>query len=133
MVQEGRRLAFLSLVAGAMAGVLSSALLASTGVFAQGRAPSVSSAEEFRLVDQNGRPRARLALSASGQPYLTLLDDADRGRVWLGIAEDTGMSIRDVDGKTRLLMTVDTAGEPSLVFRDRQQNTRILQPSGQPQ
>lgn len=92
------------------------------------RAPSISSAEEFRLVDADGHVRAVLALSSEGEPYLSFLDHHDTRRVWIGIGQESGVAVRDVDGKTRLMLSVDGGGLPSLVVRDRQHQSRIFQP-----
>lgn len=85
-------------------------------------------AQEFQLVDETGRLRASLGFSAQGEPHLTMLDRRGAHVVWLGLAKDSGLAIRDNDGKTRLVLTLDQAGEPSLVFRDRQQRTRSFRP-----
>jgi len=92
------------------------------------RVPSVTSAEAFQLVDENGMLRAVLGLSAEGQPYLAFLDDNETRRVWLGIGQESGLVVRDVDGKTRLVLSVDAKGQPSLVVRDRQHQSRSFQP-----
>ena len=39
--------------------------------------PQTISAQEFRLVDNNGKTRALLAFSADGQPFLHLRDELD--------------------------------------------------------
>jgi len=44
----------------------------------------------------------------------------------LGLSKESGLALRDTDGKTRLVLSLDGEGEPSLIFRDRQQNTRAL-------
>jgi len=48
-----------------------------------------------------------------------MLDRNDTRRVWLGLSEDSGLAVNDVDGKTRLALRLDATGEPSLVIRDR--------------
>ena len=83
------------------------------------QSPKVISAEEFRLVDTQGKPRALLAFSPDGEPYLTMLDRNDTRRVWLGLSEDSGLAVNDVEGKTRLALSLDATGEPSLVLQDR--------------
>ena len=85
-------------------------------------------AQEFRLVDAQGRVRALLSLSEGGEPFLRLRDQNDTNRVWMGISDDTGMAVRDVDGKTRVVLSLNTQGEPSLVLRDRQQRTKLFHP-----
>lgn len=115
-----------SIIAGVMGGILSSLVLVDKPVMADMRFPSVSTAEEFRLVDAHGRLRALLAFSPDGEPYLALLDQHETRKVWLGLSKESGLAIRDIDGKTRLVLSLDGDGEPTLVFSDRQQNTRAL-------
>jgi hypothetical protein len=55
----------------------------------------------FQLVDSQGRRRANLALTDSGQPYLSLLDAQQR---------------------TRVVVRLDDSGYPEIVFWD--QNAR---------
>lgn len=90
--------------------------------------PQVVSGKEFRLVDEQGKARAILALSAEGEPSLTMVDRNGIAVVWLGISDDSGLAIRDVDGKTRLVLSLSSAGQPALMVRDRQQRTRSFQP-----
>ena len=121
---------FASIVAGVAGGVLSSLLFVEKPVMADMRFPSVSTAEEFRLVDAQGRLRALLAFSADGEPYLALLDQHETRKVWLGLSKESGLAIRDIDGETRLVLSLDGQGDPTLVFSDRQQNTRALSSIG---
>jgi hypothetical protein len=87
------------------------------------------SAEEFRLMDKQGRIRALLSFSADGEPYLALIDQQETHRVWLGLTPlETGVAVRDVDGATRLVLSVDPEGEPSLVVRDRQRRSKSFHP-----
>ncbi|WP_447972616.1 hypothetical protein [Nitrospira sp. Kam-Ns4a] len=129
---SGNRLGLvMSLAAGAAGGALSALLMLGPPAGAedqQGRAAKVLAAEEFRLVDATGRVRALLAFSPSGEPYLALLDLRDTQRVWLGLAQDTGLAVRDRDGKTRLVLSLDQDGEPSLVVRDRERRSRSFRP-----
>jgi hypothetical protein len=129
----------LSLVSGLVGGLLAAFLLASTSVVAQSApadaptttdagSPKTISAEEFRLIDSQGRVRALLTFTENGQPYLQMRDEFDTSRVWIGISTDTGMALRDVDGKTRLVLSLDEQGEPSLVVRDRQHRMKSFQP-----
>jgi hypothetical protein len=65
-----------------------------------------------------------LAFTAEGQPFLHLRNESNTHRVWIGISNETGVPIRDVNGKTRFVLSVDEQGEPSLVARDRQHRTK---------
>ena len=126
MVGRYKTCIFVSIVAGVVGGLLSSLVFVEKPVMADMRFPSVSTAEEFRLVDAQGRLRALLAFSVDGEPYLALLDQHETRKVWLGLSKESGLAIRDIDGKTRLVLSLDGEGEPTLVFSDRQQNTRAL-------
>ncbi|HKN85502.1 MAG TPA: hypothetical protein VJV04_01445 [Nitrospiraceae bacterium] len=121
----------ISIIAGTLGGILSPFLFVEKTVLADMRFPSVSTAEEFRLVDAQGRMRALLAFSADGEPYLALLDQHETRKVWLGLSKESGLAIRDIDGETRLVLSLDRKGEPTLVLSDRQQNTRALSSVGQ--
>lgn len=90
--------------------------------------PAVISAQEFRLIDQKGMPHAVLGFSSDGEPSLTMQHPNHSSIIWLGISEESGLAVRDVDGKTRLVLSLDTAGIPSLVLRDRDHNTRAIHP-----
>ncbi len=94
--------------------------------------PRSITAEEFRLVDVAGKVRATLAFTADGQPSLSLKDQNDVTRVWVGVAGETGAAIRDVDGKTRAILSVDERGYPSLVMRDRNHQTNSFHPVPKP-
>ena len=140
MFQTSPRLfIILNLFAGLFGGVIASFLILGSSVVAQptpaetqkamnSDIPKLISAQEFRLVDTQGRVRALLAFTENNQPFLQLRDEFDTYRVWMGISNDTGVAVRDVDGKTRLLLTVDEEGEPSLVVRDRQHRTKSFHP-----
>lgn len=91
-------------------------------------AGKILSAEEIRLVDPSGQVRAMLSFSADGQPFLNFVDKNDVARVWVGISNETGTAIRDVDGKTRVVLSVDDRGFPSLVVRDRSHQMNSFHP-----
>jgi hypothetical protein len=123
----------LSLAAGFLGGALALLVFQGPVVVAEetppARAtPSVVSAEEFRLMDKQGRLRGLFSFSADGEPYLTLIDQQDTRRVWVGLAAETGMAIRDVDGKTRVFLSLDQDGLPSLVVRDRKHQSKVFHP-----
>ena len=121
----------ISLVAGCAGGLLVVWLVLGNPVVAEetvGQSLAVISAHEFRLVDQRGKPRATLGFSADDEPYLAMLHRSETSIIWLGLSETPGLAIHDVDGKTRLLLSLDTAGTPTLVLRDRQRQTRSITP-----
>jgi hypothetical protein len=91
----------------------------------------VLAAEEFRLVDSSGRVRAALAFSSSGHPFLDMKDESDIARLSLSLPNqtgETGIALRNVDTKARVVMSVDEKVHPSLVMRDRDHNTNGFQP-----
>jgi len=121
----------LSLVSGLAGGICSTLLFVGGAVIAQptpAEAPRVISAQEFRLVDSEGHTRAVLDLSDDGLPYFQLKDEFNTDRVWIGISSETGLAVSDVDGKTRLVLSVDEQGEPTLVVRDRTGRTKEFHP-----
>ncbi len=118
-------------LAGFTGGALATWMLFNDQAVAQDTAkvnPPVVSAQEFRLVDEQGTMRAVLGISADGEPYLAMLHRNSTQIIWLGLAEESGLAIRDIDGKTRLILSLDTAGEPSLILRDRRHRTRSITP-----
>jgi hypothetical protein len=134
--QNNRLMLVWSTLAGAVGGAAVTFLLLGTPVVAEEAAKpgsNVLSAQEFRLVDKDGKPRAVLAFSAEGDPYLALLDNSETQRVWLGISSNPGFAIKDnKEGKTRALLSLDDAtGQPSLVMRNRQHQVSAVQPKEQ--
>ena len=134
-----RFLILLNLLAGLCGGVLASFCILGSSVVAQpipadtpnmmkADIPQTISAQECRLVDTNGKTRALLGFSADGQPILHLMDESESARVLLGIAADTGVKVHDVDGRTRLVLSVDEQGQPSLVMRNQQFLTKSFHP-----
>jgi hypothetical protein len=120
-----------SLVAGFAGGLLAVWLAVGDPAVAEeavGQSPTVMSAQEFRLVDQRGKLRAILGFSSEEEPYLAMLHRNETRIIWLGLSEESVLAIHDVDGKTRLVLSLDTAGKPSLVLRDRQHQTRMIHP-----
>ena len=118
---------FVGMTAGLLGGALSLMLFMGHVVSAQDspdNAPGTVRAGEFQLVDKSGQIRAMLTFSSEGDPYLTMLDRYGTRILWFGISEDSGIAIRDVDGKTRLVLSLNQTGEPSLVIRDRQHKMR---------
>lgn len=130
-VMTARAVLIIGGVTGFAGGALAAWLLVNDPAVAQDTTqagPPVVGAQEFRLVDQHGNLRAVLGLSADGEPYLAMLHRNNARIIWLGLAEESGLAIRDVNGKTRLILSLDTAGEPSLILRDRQHRTRSITP-----
>ena len=81
-----------SMMAGFVGAGLFLYLFAAPIIFAQDgfRSPTVSSAEEFRLVDHNGTVRAILAMSGEEKPYLALLGEDGAQRSGSEMLENLG-------------------------------------------
>ena len=126
MVQRTYGMVLVSLIAGVMGGVAASFIIGTPSIAQQ--SDEIVRAQQFQLIDAQGRTRARLGFSADAQPYLQLSDENDTRGVWIGIARETGVSVRDADGRTLLVLSVDDRGNPSLVISDRDRNTRAFQP-----
>ena len=120
-----------SVFSGLLGGIVATCLAGGGLVTAQEPAkevPAVVSAKEFRLIDRQGHTRALLSFNDEEQPILTMRDEFEIARVRVGISRDTGVEVRDVDGKTRLVLSVDNEGLPSLVVRDRKHQTKAFLP-----
>jgi hypothetical protein len=124
----------LNLFSGLIGGVLATFLIRSPSVVAQPTQSEIPEtfktviAQEFRLIDSQGKVRALMSFSEAGQPFLQMRDEKEAYRVWMGISSDTGIAVRDVNGRTRLVLSVDEQGEPGLVVRDRQHRTKSFHP-----
>lgn len=133
---ESKLMLVWSALAGSVGGAAMTLLLVGAPVIAQEAAkqtPKLITAEEFQLVDKEGRSRAVLAFSAEGEPYLGLFDGDHNQRVWLGLSANPGLAIKDhKETKTRALLSLDDAtGQPSLVLRNRQHQVSAFQPKEQ--
>ena len=134
--RESKLMLVWSALAGSVGGTVMTLLLMGAPVVAEEAAkssPTLMSAGEFQLVDKDGKPRAILAFSAEGEPYLALLDVNQSQRVWLGLSANPGLAIKDTkEGKTRAILSLDDAtGQPSLVLRNRQHQVSAFQPKEQ--
>lgn len=91
-------LLFLTMLAGMVGGAMSGRFFASDPALAQQRT-KVINAEEFLLVDKNGRTRAGLGLDANGEVGLVLLDKAGTKSLHLSPDERLVLRLTDKDGK----------------------------------
>ena len=130
MFQKMQGIMIVSALAGMMGGFAASVIMGnpSNAQPSDRTTFQVVRAKEFELIDVKGRTRGRLGFSADAQPYLQLRDENDTSGVWVGVARETGVAVRDLDGRTRLILSVDEAGNPSLVVRNRDHQTRSFQP-----
>ncbi len=130
MFQRMQGIVVVSALAGAMGGFATSILMGTPGIAQQPDRTTVQvlRAQEIQLIDAKGRTRGKLGFSSDAQPYLQLRDENDAGGVWVGVARETGVAVHDTDGKTRLVLSVDEGGNPSLVVRNREHLMRAFQP-----
>ena len=130
MFHRMRGIVLVSVLAGAMGGFAASVMVGTPSIaqLSDETTFQVVRAQEFQLIDAKGRTRGKLAFSANAQPYLQLRDENDVSGVWVGIAQETGVAVKDLDGRTRLTLSVDQAGSPSLVVRNREHQTRSFKP-----
>jgi len=130
MIHRMQGIVFVGALAGMVGGFAASFLMGTPGIAQQPdqSTTQIVRAQEFQLMDAQGRTRGRLAFSADAQPFLELTDEHDAGAVWVGVARETGLAVRDTDLRTRLVLSVDEKGNPSLVVRNREHQTRSFQP-----
>ncbi|HEU4685201.1 MAG TPA: hypothetical protein VFS39_11930 [Nitrospira sp.] len=130
MLSQVQQLIVVGVLAGSLGGVAASMLTgsASTAQPSDQTTFQVVRAREFQLIDGTGRTRGRVSFSADGEPYVQLRDEHDVSGIWLGIGRETGLAVQDSDGKTRLILSVDETGNPSLVVRNREHQTRSFEP-----
>jgi hypothetical protein len=125
MVQKAYGMLLGSLIAGLLGGLAASFIIG-TPIMAQ-EGDIVVRAQQFQLIDAQGRTRASLAFSSDAQPYLRFSDENEARGVWIGISRETGMAVRDADGRTLLVLSIDDRGQASLIVSDRDRNTRTFQ------
>jgi hypothetical protein len=113
------------LVAGLLGGFAASFIIGAPIMAQEG--DIVVRAQQFQLIDAHGRTRASLAFSSDAQPYLRFSDENEARGVWIGISQETGMAVRDADGRTLLVLSIDDQGQASLIVSDRDHNTRTFQ------
>ena len=144
-------LVFVSAASAFAGGLLGSRLFLAPTALAQSGRVKLIEAEEFRLVekdgkpcgrfqvDKNGRPgvflfdkhgevRAVLGVLPNGSPHLALSDRRGEVRVTLAIFSDerSALVLSDGDRTPRVSLTVQSDGAPSLGLSDREGKTRAV-------
>ncbi len=94
-------LAVLVILSGLLGGMISVRFLLPESVMAQDSRPKVIEAEEFRVVDREGRTRARLRTA-----NLVLFDEGGEVRVALATDSYPGLSLSGKDGKPKAGLSV---------------------------
>ncbi len=82
--------------------------------------PKAIDAETVRLVDQDGRVRARLVLGSHGVPGLGLWDQDGQVRITLGLGADgePSLNLLDKEGRLRASFKLGRGGTPELTLSD---------------
>jgi hypothetical protein len=77
-------------------------------------------AEEFRLVDKEGRLRARIFLD-EGEPKVALFAGDGKKRAAMGLLStgEASIALYDNNGKYHFLVNVSADGTPDLSIKDR--------------
>lgn len=90
----------------------------------------VVEAEEFRLVDSEGKVRARIFLE-EGEPKVALFSKENKKRVALGLLAtgEAGFALYDDKGTYHFLINVSGDGSPDLSIRDKHGKEVYLSPS----
>ena len=146
-------LLLLSLTGGLFGGILASHFFVATPVLAEKslEAQKVVAAEEFRLLDKEGRVLSTWGMYAGGPgivlfskngqfravfsltspeegPVLTFADKGGvhRATVGLGAKRQPYLTLRDQGGKERISLSLDDEGDPYLVLYDQRQKERAV-------
>lgn len=121
--EQFKLLVVMIVVSGLVGGLLGSWLLPGRAAFAGEEALQVVTAREFRVLDEEGKLRARLGWGNEGVPGLSFYDAAGEERVVLVAGEDhAALGFNDAAGKPRAslaggefgfgLSLYDAAGRP---------------------
>lgn len=80
--------------------------------------PKVIEAQEFRLVDRDGKPRGRFAVGEDNVSSIAILDRDGNIRASLRVRSDgsTSISIHDADGRNRAAIDVLADGTSQLAL-----------------
>src|SRR5215470_2046862 len=85
--------------------------------------------KELRLVDDEGRTRARLFLD-EGEPKLTLYSKRDKKRAGIGLLAtgEVGLSLYDSNERLYFAVIVGAEGDPEISVRTRSGKDFLLYP-----
>jgi len=86
-----------------------------------GAGPKVVTAQEFRLVDSEGKTRASLAAQADGSTGIALIDKDGKRRAVLRLRADgsPSLSLHDADGKNRATLDTQADNSVGLILTNR--------------
>ena len=143
----------LSLIGGLAGGILASHFFVTAPVLAAKtvEAQKIVAAEEFRLVDKEGKVLSTLGMYAGGPgivlfsktgqfravfsltspeegPVLTFADKGGihRATIGLGAKRQPYLALRDEAGKERLSLSLNDKGDPYLALYDQEENERAV-------
>jgi len=112
----------LPLIAGLVGGALAARFLSVGPQAAQAAAKPAGliEAEEFRLVEKDGKPCGRFQVDKSGRPALLLYDKHGEVRAVVGVMPDgtPHVALSDKDGRVRAVLAVWPDQRPSLALSD---------------
>lgn len=116
--------------AGLVGGGISGRLFTVGSVFAQetSRRFQVIEAEEFRLVERDGKPCGRFHVDRNGRPALFLFDKHGEVRAVLGVTPSGSphLALSDKDGKVRATLAVWTDEQAGLFLADKKETSRAV-------
>ncbi len=80
--------------------------------------PAVVATRSLRVVDPQGKPRAVLATSSDGVPFLTLSDRNGQVRATLFISDDgrPALTLNDGDGRSRATLGLERSADGFITF-----------------
>jgi hypothetical protein len=109
-----------AVAAGFLGGVLGARLFYAEPVLAQRGRGGVVEAEEFRLVNADGRASARLHLDANGRPALRLFDAHGEVRAVLGVLPNGNphLALSDRNGQVRAALAVWSDERVAVILSD---------------
>ena len=120
----------ISLVTGIAGGVLAIQFLSGESVFAENNTQhaKIIEAEEFRLIDKNGKSRAVFGQSKAGNPSLIFFDKDNNNRVKIEVGDDGAavVSVLDKDSKSSIGLVVIPSEILSLILSDKDGKGRGL-------
>jgi len=125
MSENTTRLIAIPLMAGLLGGVLAVQLSPSKVEAAQ---PNIVRATRFELVDESGKVKAFLGYDGT-ESVIAFLNRDGKIRVKLGMSLELGdqiLTFLGTDGRSRVTITTDAYGKPSLNMGDESSESRIL-------
>jgi hypothetical protein len=91
-------------------------------------APKVLTAQEFRLVDKDGKPRAKIGVGETGGSSVTLMDGEGKVRAQLTVQSDgsAALVLQDKAEKPRAVLNAVSEGSAGLALFDKGNQSRAV-------